>query len=209
MAMSLYWGVDTAGRVTKTSFKHISNVNQGQPPQFWGRYIGGSYSLTAKEVAVIFGLGNGNCRILLIYNGATGGTVGSASADPRAQGAAEAAQAIRAAKSLGVPLGAGIVIYADIESSWKIDPRWILGWCEQMTASEYANSGGFYCNPLPGNAANFSTPFCTAMNDPSNIDPQTRKQIYKPLFFSSEPENVGCSFDRQSFNPSYPPCSSA
>ena len=193
----LHWGVDSAGRASSL-FDTIAQADGA--PQFWGRYIGGSFALTSQEANFVFTHSHGTCRILVIYNGAKPSIV----ATSFAAGVQDATNAINAAKALGVPTNQGIVIYADIEASWKPSAAWILGWWSTMKASVYGNEGGFYCNP----GGNFSNGLCAAINDPSNRDSHGQP-LYRPVLYSSEPENVPCSFDRSFFRPGFPLCCTA
>ncbi len=202
--MTIYWGV-VSSHAANSTVAAVGNptlfdfiTKQVQFPQFYGRFIGGRYSLTADEINFIFGQGDGSCSILLIYNGATPG-------EGYYGGVMDANNAISAAQALEVPTG--ITLYADIESGVRVSPDWILGWMDTMNASMYANPGGFYCNPSAWNEKNFNHPYCIAITGPSNLrDDGTF--ISNPPLFSSAPR-MDCSFitdDPALYTPLAPPC---
>ena len=84
-------------------------------------------------------------------------------------------------------------------------PGWMLGWWTTMSLSVYANPGGFYCNPLPTNASFFGNSFCSAITNPTNVS-LNGGLLFDPPLYSSEPQNVGCSFNKSSFQPAFPSC---
>src|SRR5580704_10968080 len=120
------WGVDSA-RYANTNDGSgtvaLTSVTQraGAAPAFWGRYIGGHYSLTAVEAAFLNAAG---CKILLIYNG-TSNTAASVQGG-FAEGQADANNAVAAAAALGVPPNTSV--YADIEGGWAVTADWLCGW---------------------------------------------------------------------------------
>lgn len=177
--MNTYWGV-----VSTRPANAVLTAIEGQPtlfdfvtqqashPQFWGRYIAGKPQgdlLTADEANFLF---KNNCRILLVHYGINPG-------GDYQVGVQDAMNAITAAQNLCVP--AGVSIYGDIETGIATITDWFFGWWETMSASLYANPGGFYCNPSLGNATNFATPYCVAINDPRNLNPDGSLRFNPPL----------------------------
>lgn len=202
--MNTYWGVVS----TRPANAALATIG-GQPilfdfvtqqvslPQFWGRYIAGKAQgdlLTAGEADFLL---NNNCRILLVHYGINPG------GDYQA-GVQDATNAISAAQNLGVPTG--ITIYGDIETGVATNTDWFFGWWETMSASVYANCGGFYCNPSAGNATNFATPYCAAINDPRNLNPDGSLRFNPPLFASAPRPTAGCNFDLSYYQPDEPAC---
>jgi Domain of unknown function (DUF1906) len=160
-----------------------------------GRYIAGKAQgdlLTADEANFLL---NSNCRILLVHYGIN--PVGDYQA-----GVQDAMNAIAAAQNLCIPTG--VTIYGDIESGVATNMDWFFGWWETMSASVYANAGGFYCNPSTNNAPNFATPYCAAINDPRNLNPDGLLRFNPPLFASAP--RPGCDFDRSYYGPNEPLC---
>jgi hypothetical protein len=153
----MHWGVDSA-RSSNTpaldgatlAFDAVTN-RAGQPPEFWGRYIGGNYSLTATEAAFLHAA---NCKILLTYNG-TSNSAGSVQGG-FAEGQQDAATAIAAAQALTVP--AGTAIYADVEGDWNPTSDWIRGWATAVAAANF--TPGLYCDPTHGST--FDIAYCVA-----------------------------------------------
>ena len=157
--MNTYWGV-VSTRPVNASLTTIDGqptlfdfiVQQAGAPRFWGRYIAGKAQgdlLTEDEANFLH---NNNCHILLVHYGINPG------GDYQA-GVQDAMNAITAAQNLCIPTS--VTIYGDIETGIATNTDWFFGWWETMSASVYANPGGFYCNPSPHNAANFAIPYCT------------------------------------------------
>ena len=199
--MATHWGVDSARRANsqingQTLFDRITQ-QAGQAPEFWGRYIGSSFSLSTSEVQFLHGK---NCRILVIYNGAHDSLTSVQGGFQ--EGVNDASRAISAAQTLGV--AAGTWIYADIEAGWSPTGEWFKGWSDTMFHSQYGGAGGIYGNPLPSNAVHFNTPYCAAFNSDPNMQGTGGSAA---LIFSSEPE-PGCTSAAAAptFAPSSPPC---
>lgn len=160
-----YWGVDSwhmadeefgpRGR-RSTLFEIVKAWAGGQNPRFWGRYIGrkgpdiptvpesgyrAGPPLTRREADYIFSASAGQCSILVIYNGVTGGMVRG----NRAAGMAHALRAAAWARGINVP--GRVRIYLNIEGGWRPNPEFIRGWWEGMKQSPYQSMGGIYANP--------------------------------------------------------------
>lgn len=202
--MNTYWGVVSTRPANEplttingkpTLFDFI--VQQVAPPIFWGRYIAGKAQgdlLTTDEANFLH---NNNCRVLLVHYGINPG------GDYQA-GVQDAMNAISAAQNLCIP--AGVTIYGDIEHGVTTNVDWFFGWWETMSASVYANPGGFYCNPSTENAVNFASPYCDAINDPRNLNPDGSFRFIPPLFVSSPQPSSGCNFDLSYYGPYEPSC---
>lgn len=147
-----YWGVDSwnmadepVGRSRRSLFETVSRW-AGEPPDFWGRYIGKQERtrtppLTRREAEFIFGESGRATKVLVIYNGA-------GPADFRAgerAGARHAEIATQWARYIGAPRGTRI--YLNIEPVWFPTAGFFLGWWRGMKASPYAGMGGVYANP--------------------------------------------------------------
>jgi hypothetical protein len=199
--MATFWGVDSATPSNnnvqgQTLFDFITQ-QAGQSPAFWGRYIGGNFALTAGEAQFLH---DRNCKILVIYNGAHNNP--NSVQGGFQEGVTDANKAIAAAQALGVPNGTWI--YADIEAGWSPTADWFKGWSDTMFNSQYGGAGGVYCNPLPGNAAHFSDPYCDAFNNDPNMQGAGDSAA---LIYSCQHE-PGCSTaaNAPTFNPAVPPC---
>jgi hypothetical protein len=185
----VYWGIDSATPANKdvagaTFFDRVVQWAGGRAPDFWGRYIGGPFALSQAEAQFIFEASQGATRILVIYNGASSTSVQGG----HKAGVEDALKALNAARALKI--SQGVWIYADIEAGWHVNSGWFVGWWQTMASSEYTNSGGFYCNPLPWNAPNFSDPFMHAWKTTVNAHGAPR---YNPPLYSCEPE-PGCAY---------------
>ena len=195
--MTTFWGVDSANPATakfanELLFDYVRQLAGGMPA-FWGRYIGGRYSLTPAEAGFLHSRGS---RILVVYNG----TINNPSSiqGGLAEGSADAQKAILAAQTLGIP--ANVCIFADIETGWLLTADWCRGWAIAVQQSGY--KAGFYGNPLQSNAHYFSEPYGFAYN--------SEPALVHSLVFSSEPE-PGCSTagNAPAFAPSTPTCNPA
>ena len=181
----IWWGVDSSNtadhKVGKkmSLFEYISE-KAGQPPAFWGRYIGGNGKLaaplTSSEAAFLHSKG---CKILVLYNGATNSATSVRGGYK--EGQKDANNAIAAAVAIGVP--AGVWIYGDTETNWQVTVEWFKGWSDTMYASGYGGAGGIYGNCMPTNASGFNTPYLKACkeDDIMRMDGQA-------LIFGSHPE---------------------
>jgi hypothetical protein len=198
--MSIYWGVVSSHAASSTVHTASGDSTlfdfirqQAQFPQFWGCYIAGKdseYLLTPDEAAFIFNSTDGNCRLLVVHYGIN------------PAGEADAFNAVESAQNLGVPLS--VTIYGDIEANMKTNSDWFFGWWETMSTSSYTNPGGFYCHLSPKNVTNFLGPYCAAITDPRNLNPDGTYRFYPPLFSSSP--LVDCSSPTPSqFNLDEPP----
>lgn len=124
---SLIWGIDTAGNIKQSDYQCISK-DYGKPA-FVGRYLGNvndvSKSLTKDEVNFLHSKG---IKILPIHNRFS-------KALGLENGKKEAEEAIKLAKSVGVK--DGVVIMADIEPKFPVDPDFLIGWTDTMLKSKY------------------------------------------------------------------------
>lgn len=140
------WGVDSVDRVTPSVLSDIASTLG--TPQFFGRYLGGRYAMTAGEVRFAFSRG---IRILVI-DAQRGGTpdVGYAA------GKLAATNAVASAVELGLPARVGI--FRDIETDASIDAGFVRGYVDTLRRSSYAP--GFYGNPANGA---FAGAYCGAV----------------------------------------------
>ncbi len=97
--MTTFWGVDSANpanaRFANALLYDYVTQLAGGVPSFWGRYIGGRYSLTPMEVSFLHSKG---CRILVVYNGTLNNP--SSIQGGIAEGTADAQKAVLAAQQL-------------------------------------------------------------------------------------------------------------
>ena len=143
--------------------------------------------MSTDEVTYLHGQ---NCKVLLVYNGITGTTIG----EGYDGGRADARNSIRAAQALGVP--AGVVMVADIEDPNFPGAEWYQGWADAMQASPYAGSGGFYGNV---NDTRFTDPYCAAAQADVNVQ--------NALLWGDQPQ-IGCTSaaGAPTFDPAPAPC---
>ncbi|MCU1592856.1 MAG: hypothetical protein JWO12_248 [Frankiales bacterium] len=145
------WGVDSVNPITQTFVNQITSAF-GQP-DFFGRYLGGTYALTSAEVTVAT---SNSIDLLLVDNrpihnkATTGYFTGQQAADAAAD----------SAHALNVPQGVGL--FVDFEASTDMDWLFIEGWYDEVTQRGYVP--GFYANTIPANSK-FNAAYCTAVND--------------------------------------------
>src|SRR4051812_10626923 len=161
MATTIYWGVDSAAKVNANvaweGKKHLTLYDYvvsklKRTPDFWGGYVGGRYEITSEMIEYIFKRSEGQCRILIVYNGAHDSV--HSVRGKYAEGARDAEKAIAAAVRVGVP--PGVMIWGDVEGAWQPTVDWFQGWAETMYKSRYAGMGGIYCRP---NIPQFYNPY--------------------------------------------------
>jgi hypothetical protein len=104
----------------------------------------------------IFKRSEGQCRILIVYNGAHDND--HSVRGKYAEGARDADKAISAAVRIGVP--PGVMISGDVEGAWQPSADWFRSWAETMYKSRYAGMGGIYCRP---NIPQFYNPYTEAV----------------------------------------------
>lgn len=125
------------------------------------RYLGNGHGaatpLTAEEAAEIHAAGR---KLLVIYNDATSTSV----KEGTDVGRQDAAQAILAARKLGMP--AGVYLAVDLEHEWPVTSDWLLGFCAAMRSSEYGGAGIIYAQYEPW----FTVPWRAAMRVDTNGD---------------------------------------
>jgi hypothetical protein len=159
----MLWGVDSCKSFTDDPsagsglYPQISGVLGA--PDFWGRYLTDAVCppLSSTEVAAAHARHMG---ILPIYNERDCSNVSGYDT-----GRAYAAEAVAAAKAIGLPQGRGIAI--DIEPSGpacpgaaNVDTGLIHGWYDGITDAHYAPI--YYGNATPG--SEFATQWCYTVN---------------------------------------------
>jgi Domain of unknown function (DUF1906) len=142
----ILWGVDSTTRIDQPGFLASVESFYGTP-QFFGRYLGNDYALTAAEVSLAHSRG---IKLLLVKQSGTTSPVSYAAGNQRA------AQAVADARGLGVP--AGVAIFGNLEADYTIGAGWIQGWYDGIAAAGFAP--GFYANPRTGS---FNGAYCEAV----------------------------------------------
>ncbi|MGI8665644.1 MAG: glycoside hydrolase domain-containing protein [Jatrophihabitans sp.] len=158
----LWWGVDSSGPITAAALANVRDWYQGATPQFWGRYVGGHYGLSAAELS--FARQHGIYVYLLINDrncSQCGGTDICGNDRTAGQARADALDAIHAAAAVGVRRGA--VLFKDIEqvSSCRGEPTaaYLDAWYRTVRGTDYRT--GFYGNVHQQNY-DFPRAYCAA-----------------------------------------------
>jgi hypothetical protein len=165
----------------------LSNVQlyYGQP-YFFGRYLGGTFGMTAGEVSLAH---QNSIKILVIddlFSSATG----------YSNGQSQAQTIIASAKSFGVPAGKAII--GDIEASYPVDSGWIQGWYDAFHA-DGTYSAAYYANPYTGSSG-FTTAYCAALSANPQIGTNT-------FVWSDEPQpGRTTKSNMPAFGPASPSC---
>ncbi|WP_414582281.1 glycoside hydrolase domain-containing protein [Scytonema sp. PCC 10023] len=149
-----FWGVDSVQSITQSFLDQIRTTYGS--PDFFGRYLGGRYGMTADEVA----LAQRNGIKILVVDQSFGPTYNPLT--EYSAGEAAARKAISNAEALGIPNG--VAIFADIEIQSNIAAPWIQGWFDTLASSIY--KPGFYSDTIEGG---FSDAYCQAVRNNSNV----------------------------------------
>lgn len=182
------WGVDSADNA-QDLWEGV-NSRYGKP-EFWGRYLGGSYAMTAEEVSFLH---QHNVPILVVdqdfANVPNNDTLRGYDTGHRS-----GLHAADKATALGMPTS--VAIHANVESGTNIDAAFIRGWYEGLSSRGY--KVGYYANLSP-TTSNFRGPFCDAV--------QANPAVGSSLLWSSTPSSnnrTGPS-DKPAYNPHDRPC---
>ncbi|PEP90523.1 hypothetical protein COE95_13070 [Bacillus toyonensis] len=198
--MPNYWGIDSCELSTysgpKTNNKTLLEyvTEQLGKPDFWGRYIGGNHScpngvLTNEEINY---LQSNNIRTMLIYNGASKDNMLT-----EQQGSNDAKKAIDLTATLAIDSADHeVIIYLDIEESWKPTDLYLQGWSKTFFNSEFFRPG-FYCNTA---SPNFYTAFCSAKLVSPEVD--------KTILYTTQPQLNNCPTKEKApdWDPIHPNC---
>jgi hypothetical protein len=153
-----YFGVDTKQNANKKLSNGLTLYNwiekrSTQPLRFWGRYIGGEFSLTKNEAEFLH---KESCKIALIYNGDTSDSFRDE------DGVSDGQKAIEAVKLLNIP--EGIAIFADLTNKTIVSYKWL---CEfAKTVHENGYTPGFYANTDSSINSAFNIAYCKALLEP-------------------------------------------
>lgn len=144
----LWWGVDSTLPISAATIANVRHWYRGAPrPQFWGRYLSGSYGVTRAELAyareqriyVYLIVSDRNC------SHCEGGDL-CGHDKTTIQAHEDATAAADAARRLGLP--AQTTLFKDIEqvSSCRGEPTtsYLLGWYHSLHGTGYRT--GFYGN---------------------------------------------------------------
>jgi hypothetical protein len=160
----LWWGVDSTVPISAASIANVRRWYRGAPrPQFWGRYLSGSFGVSRAELAYarkqkIF------VYLIVTDHNCSGCGGGDACGHDRtaAQARSDALDAIRGAHRLRLPLHTAL--FKDIEqvSSCRGEPtsRYLLSWYHTMRDTGFQT--GFYGN-VHKQSYDFPVAYCRAL----------------------------------------------
>jgi len=160
----MWWGVDSTTAMSAASLANVQDwYLGGHRPQFWGRYLRGSYAVSRTELAFARAHGIYVYLIVTDHNCSQCGGHDICGNDRTAgQAAHDVQQAADAADKLGLPRGT--VIYKDLEqvSSCRGEPTatFLLAWDSALRKTRYKTA--FYGNT---NQQNYDFPkaYCAAV----------------------------------------------
>ncbi len=144
---AMWWGVDSTGPITRDAIANVRGWYRGAKPQFWGRYLNGSYAVTRHELA--FARAHGVYVVLLVTDRNCSQCSGVDICDndrTTDQARADARKAIRAARRLKIPLGALLIKDTEQIASCSGEPSvdYLLTWWRTVRPTGYRS--GFYGN---------------------------------------------------------------
>lgn len=135
---ALFFGVSSAAPAVEQLQHNLSMLEwvcrNKIDPNFWGRYIGGSNSLTKEEAVFIHQMG---CKIAPIFNG-----YDESQMTEQTSGAADAAKAVEAAKELGIKYDT--ILFLQIPEAFSPSSEYLLGYAKELLQSGFFP--GFYGN---------------------------------------------------------------
>jgi len=187
---SRLWGVDSLASSSSLLPSVVSKLGQ---PDFYGRYINyskASGNLTSAEAS---SLHSNNIKVLIVSSPPRSSLTTASAAD------ADAAAAISAARSLGIP--AGVALFRDVEASYAINQSYVSEYYSYFARSGSGYVPGFYENAYPSSSG-FTNAYCAAVAATSGLSDGV-------VLFASEPSYKGVSPSKSAppdFAPKAPSC---
>jgi hypothetical protein len=160
----LWWGVDSSGPINAEALANVRSWYQGATPQFWGRYLSGSYAIHDEEITfaqqqhiyLYLLVLDRNCSIC------DGGRDVCGSDISASQAIADAQLALQTARARHIKPGA--TLFKDIEQigSCEGEPTatYLRSWYQAVKGSGYRT--GFYGNAYRQNYA-FPRAYCAVI----------------------------------------------
>jgi hypothetical protein len=176
------WGVDSCKSFTSGIYPQVAS--QLGIPDFWGRYLTNTVcpGISGDEIAAAHTLGMGILPIYDDYN--CSNVVGYDT------GRQYGAEAVAAARSLGIPQGVALVI--DIEppgdacpGAGDVDGGFIQGWYDGVSAANYVPA--YYGNGGVGTA--FANAYCDAVNSRPEVANNSQLWTYEPSLWGPYSKN--------------------
>jgi hypothetical protein len=140
-------------------------------PSFCMRVLAGENRLTHKEIDFLKTKG---CKIGLIFNDLTEKEVSTIS------GVLSAERAVNFALELGVPVNAGIVLFAEIKPEWSVNHNWMISFASTLTAKGFV--AGIIGNTDSSKNFNFDRQTGHFANSTKNMN------YYDAVFVATEPK---------------------
>jgi Domain of unknown function (DUF1906) len=160
----LWWGVDSSGPINAEALANVRSWYQGATPQFWGRYLSGSYAIHDEELAfaqqqhiyLYLLVLDRNCSVC------DGGQDVCGSDITASQANADAQIAVQTARARHIKPGA--TLFKDIEQIGSCDGEptaiYLRSWYQALKGSGYRT--GFYGNAYRQNYA-FPRAYCAVI----------------------------------------------
>lgn len=202
-----WWGVDSSGPITKSALANVQGWYRGRHrPQFWGRYLQGSYAVSKVELA--FARAH-HIYVYLIVNDRNCSQCSGADLcgndRTAAQARTDSEAAARAARQLGIPRGA--VLFKDIEqvSSCRGEPTaaYLLAWHRSLARTKYRT--GFYGNTYRQSYA-FPVAYCAALARSAHFTANVVLDMNEPEPQLGAPRGTIGPRNAPRFHPSEPSC---
>ena len=203
----MWWGVDSSGPMTDAGLSAIKAWYRGATPQVWGRYLDGHYAVSATELQ--WARAHGIYVDLLVPDHncsqcAGGGDI-CENDETAAQAAADARDALAAAKQLPVPRGA--ILFKDVEqvSSCIGEPTaaYVDAWYRAARDSGYRV--GMYGNSTNAGFA-FARSYCQVIATDHRFATEVLLDATEPEPNLGLPAGVDGPTRAPAFHPDLPPC---
>jgi Domain of unknown function (DUF1906) len=204
----LWWGVDSTEPISAATIRNVRDWYRGAPrPQFWGRYLRGSYGVSRAELAyarvqkifVFLIVGDRNC------SGCSGGDV-CGNDRTGAQAQADAQDAIRNARRLRLPLRTAL--FKDLEqvSTCRGEPTasYLLSWYHTMRDTGFRT--GFYGN-VHKQSYDFPVAYCRALSRDRTLGTRVILDMNEDEPLIGAPRGATGPSNAPRFAPNSPRCS--
>jgi hypothetical protein len=203
----MWWGVDSTLPISATTLANVRGWYRGAPrPQFWGRYLRGSYGVSRAELAfaraqhiyVYLIVSDRNCS-------QCGGGDVCGNDRTRDQSRTDALAAAAASRRLRLPLRT--TLFKDIEqvSSCRGEPTadYLLGWYATMRHTGFRT--GFYGN-VHKQYYDFPVAYCRALTRDASLGTDVVLDMNEDEPLIGAPRGTTGPHDAPRFDPNSPRC---
>lgn len=206
----MWWGVDSSGAMNDDALAAVQAWYRGARPQVWGRYLNGSYAVTASELAwarrhgiyVDLLVPDDNCSQCAGGGDLCGGD------ETSQQAVRDAGAAVAAAKQLKIPAGARI--FKDLEqvAACHGEPTaaYVRSWYITVRQSPYLV--GLYGNSTTPAYA-FPRAYCQVLAGDPTFGKEVALDATEPEPELGKPRSASGPGNAPPYRPDVPPCAPA